>query len=84
MLFRAAELAIRLPDGLDRARKHLRRALEIQPRYIPAYEGLAQVELLAGHPDEAVAVFRHGLEKLPNQAELSWNLTSLLLTRPTG
>ncbi|MHB1424367.1 MAG: tetratricopeptide repeat protein [Gemmataceae bacterium] len=79
VLFRAAELAVRLPKGLDQARKYLLQALQLRPLFIPAYESLAQVELLANRPDEAVAVFRRGLEKFPNQAELLWNLTSLLI-----
>jgi tetratricopeptide (TPR) repeat protein len=81
VLLRAADLAVRLPNGFEQARKHLRRALELHPQFIPGYEALAQVELAAGRPEEALTVFRRGLEKVPEQAELSWNLANVLIQR---
>lgn len=81
VLIRAAALAARLPNGFEQGRKHIRRALERHPQFVPGYEALAQIELSAGRLDEAIAIFRGGLEKNAEQPELSWNLANLLIQR---
>jgi tetratricopeptide (TPR) repeat protein len=81
VLLRAADLAARLLNDFEAGRKHLQRALGLRPHFIPGYEALAQIELAAGRLDEAVAVFRRGLEKNPDQPELSWHLANLLIQR---
>jgi tetratricopeptide (TPR) repeat protein len=79
VLLAAAELAARRPDGLEKAREHLLRAEELHPHLVQAYEDLARIELAARRKEEAVAVLRRGLKKLPDQPDLTWNLTNLLI-----
>jgi len=43
------------------------------------YASLAELELKAGHPDEAITWFQRGLDAVPNERDLLWNLSNLLI-----
>lgn len=80
---RALELAPDHRDGLlliarcatskgqyDRAREHAARAVKLYPRSADAYLTLADVELRAGNPQEAVTWLRDGLKLTVGDQEL--------------
>jgi len=52
--------------ALDRAQKHMRRALELDPGYRPAQRGVGEVLLAQGNAAEAEAVFAEYLRANPN------------------
>lgn len=45
----------------DRAIEHLRRALELDPRYSAAWKLLGQAQVAAGRNDEAMAAYAEGV-----------------------
>ena len=89
---RALELAPDHRDGLlliarcatgkgqyERAREHAARAVKLYPRSADAYLTLADVELRAGNPQEAVTWLRDGLKLTVGDQELLASLVTLLL-----
>ena len=70
VLLAAARSAERGPDGREEARGYLRKLQAIDPQNHNSYEGLADLELRAGRPDEAMGALRRGLERLPDDQGL--------------
>ena len=62
----------------ERARAAYRRALELDPAFLPALANWAQLESALGDPLEATRILRRGLEKLPDEGELHYSLGLLL------
>jgi tetratricopeptide (TPR) repeat protein len=79
VLLIAADVLGRTPRGADQARAHLRDVIALRPRAVAAYETLARVELDAGKTQAAMAALRQGLDKLPDNQNLLWNLTHLTI-----
>jgi tetratricopeptide (TPR) repeat protein len=52
------------------AKKNYRRAIQLDPKYIPAYLGLAHVCSDAGEHDEAILVLDTALAKFPREGQL--------------
>jgi tetratricopeptide (TPR) repeat protein len=62
------------PNG---ARAKLKRGLELDPKDWRLYRALAQLEVAQGdaeHTEEALKVLRRGVERLPRDINLLWNL----------
>ncbi len=67
-------------DGrADDAVARYRRALEIQPDYVPAYNNLGVALRAGGHTDDAVRVYRDGLALRDDYPDLHYNLANALL-----
>lgn len=62
----------------ERAVFHLRRAVEIEPRYTEARQNLADELRLLGHVEEALREYRAVLAVVPNNAQVHNNLANLL------
>jgi len=73
-----AEEARRTGDT-DTARSVLRTNRELHPDDWRAYRSLAAAEAASGRSDEALAVLRDGLSRLPHQPELLWQFADLLI-----
>ena len=56
------------PPDLQRAEESMRRAIEIDSKYIPAYEALAALYLRTGQPDRAVVEYLKITELRPDHA----------------
>jgi tetratricopeptide (TPR) repeat protein len=56
-----------------------RRGLTLYPKFAAMYASLADIELKAGHRDEAIEWFQRGLDAVPNERDLLWNLSNLLI-----
>jgi tetratricopeptide (TPR) repeat protein len=63
------------------ARQVLQRGLALAPREPRFAAALAELEVADGHPDEAIAALRGGLERLSDQGVLLWSLAELLAHR---
>lgn len=63
----------------DEARIQLKRAIELDDRFTPAYTGLAQVELKQGNRKAAVDVLEAGVAKQPQEPNLVALLAEQLL-----
>src|SRR5690606_35977281 len=77
--YNAALVRVALGE-LDAARADLRRAIEREPRFGPAYVQLAEVERARGDDATAERTLRDGLARLPDDAALHYAL-GLALTR---
>jgi len=62
----------------ERAEKHLRRALEIEPGHVDASEGLAEVLSAVGRPEEALAVAEAALSRDLVSAKARVSMATLL------
>jgi predicted Zn-dependent protease len=79
VLLLAAEFAQSLPHkNGQQARRYLDQLLAIQPD-ARAYEMLAGLEVSSQRPQTAIRWLRQGLEKLPENTDLLWNLAYLLI-----
>jgi Tfp pilus assembly protein PilF len=69
-------VGLALQDGgaAERAIAHYRRAIELDPGYVPAYSNLGTALRAQGKPVEAMATYEHALTRLPNNADLLINL----------
>jgi tetratricopeptide (TPR) repeat protein len=54
--------------------EHLRRAIEIQPTYVDAYNNLGSVYLNADKPEAAISEYDQALALTPNDASIQHNL----------
>ena len=79
MLLAAAQEAERRPDGREEREAHLRKLLDADPQNNHGYEALAELELHAGRPEDAMKALRLGLERRPDDPDLLWNLTNLVI-----
>ncbi len=67
-------------DGrLDEAVGRYRRALEIQPDYVPAFNNLGVTLRAQGKVDDAIRVYRDGLQVRDDYPDLHYNLGNALL-----
>jgi tetratricopeptide (TPR) repeat protein len=64
---------------IDEALEHYRRALEIQPDYVPPRCNMAAILAKQGHFDEAIAGYRKALEIQPDCVAAHNNLGELLI-----
>src|SRR5262249_37018456 len=76
VLLRAAEMAQDKND-LGKAREYLQRGMQLYPKDHRMFQVLADLELGAGKPDQAIAELRRGLETIPDQPDLLWRLADL-------
>lgn len=63
----------------DEAVARYRRAIEIQPDYVPAYNNLGVTLRAAGRTDEALRAYRDGLALRDDYPDLHFNLANALL-----
>ena len=75
--FNQAVLQVEEGDYAE-ARSSYARAIEMDPRFLPAVANLAQLESALGQGDRAEDVLRSGLEDLPQEGELHYSLGLLL------
>ena len=69
-------------DGrLDEAAARYRRALEIQPDYVPAFNNLGVTLRAQGQVEEAIRVYDAGLRVRDDYPDLHYNLANALLQR---
>ncbi len=69
-------------DGrLDEAAARYRRALEIQPDYVPAFNNLGVTLRAQGQVEEAIRVYEAGLRVRDDYPDLHYNLANALLQR---
>ena len=67
----------------EQAIVHFTSLIEIEPKNVRAYTGLAEAYLGAGDADKAVDALRQGLEQLPDNAEITDMLDRLIAPEPT-
>jgi tetratricopeptide (TPR) repeat protein len=81
VLLQSADLAGREGGrtAADRARRFLRRGIEVHPKDARLYRALARHEAQSGRHAEALAALRRGLEAAPGEADLLWDLADLLI-----
>lgn len=77
--FKAAQLSF--IGDTDRAKTILRKALEDEPGYEPAYTQLAHILITEGEYDEAKDLYESGLKALPNDEDLLFGYARLLEER---
>jgi tetratricopeptide (TPR) repeat protein len=63
---------------LEEADMHLRRALEIDPRYVPAHNDLGKLLLQSGHADESLVNLQQALQIDPNYRVAHYNIANTL------
>jgi tetratricopeptide (TPR) repeat protein len=66
-------------EDYDKAREYGHKSLELYPKNILMYSTLANCEMLAGKPDDAVAVVKKGLEATAQHPQLLWTLANVQL-----
>jgi tetratricopeptide (TPR) repeat protein len=66
--------AIQKDQILDQARKAYQQALKLDPKYVPAYRGLAQTYEQLGDHDRVVAAYQSGLKANPAEPSLWFEL----------
>lgn len=71
--FNMGELLYQM-DEIEGAEEYFRRALELDPKCAPAYASLAQVLHDQHRPDEALAVLREGLVRVPGDPDINFAL----------
>lgn len=69
----------RLAGNLDSARTLLQEGESTNPKDVRIYQTRVAVETQAGRTVEATAALRRGLKALPDQVDLLWSLTDLLI-----
>jgi tetratricopeptide (TPR) repeat protein len=67
-------------SGLAEARDILHHGLDLHPNAYRLYERLSEIERAAGKPDNAIACLKRGLERMPEQVDLTWQLADTLLS----
>jgi tetratricopeptide (TPR) repeat protein len=63
----------------DVARRQLQEGIERHPREWSLVQALAELEMLDGHADAALACLNDGLKENPGQLDLLWNYANLLI-----
>jgi tetratricopeptide (TPR) repeat protein len=66
-------------DQRDEAGALAQRAMDLHPKNPFVYAALAEIELKKGDRDQAVTWFQRGLEAIPNEHNLLWNLSNVLI-----
>ena len=66
-------------DLHEEARELAQRGVELHPRSALMHSSAADVALKSGRRDEAIGWFRRGLEGVPYERDLLWNLSNLLI-----
>ncbi|MGA2030684.1 MAG: tetratricopeptide repeat protein [Thermoguttaceae bacterium] len=69
-------------EDLKRAEPSLEKALANYKDDLPLLANVANVRILQGHPDEAIALYRQILQRQPSSPEMLNNLATLLAERP--
>jgi Flp pilus assembly protein TadD len=64
---------------LDRAETELRRALAIDPAFVPASVNLAELDRVRGRDDEAETCLRQALARVPDDSALHYTLGLVLV-----
>jgi tetratricopeptide (TPR) repeat protein len=65
----------------EKARNWLRQAGALYPKNPIVYQALARLEVQEGNMKTALTCLRNGLEKVPGQIDLLWDLADLLVDR---
>ena len=63
----------------DEAIARYRRAIDVQPDYVPAFNNLGVTLRAAGRTDEAIRAYRDGLSQRDDYPDLHYNLANALL-----
>lgn len=67
-------------DGrFEEAAAHFRRAIQLQPDYVPAFNNLGVTLRAQGRLDDAIAAYEQGLRLRADAADLHFNLANALL-----
>ncbi|WP_165066903.1 tetratricopeptide repeat protein [Paludisphaera rhizosphaerae] len=83
VLFAGAERALARGEH-EAARAAFDRLARLHPQDHRPYQGLADLELSAHKPDEAVRWLQKGIEALPGVADLRWRLAEVLVQTGRG
>jgi tetratricopeptide (TPR) repeat protein len=83
VLIHAAREAM-LTNKPDEARRFLKRAEELHPGKASVYLAGAAVETRASRFDTALETLRRGIKRIPDDPELQWNYTDLLVQLGRG
>ncbi len=75
---------VELPRDPGAAETRIRAALERDPFLASAWQALGEILQATGRPDEAVAVWRQGLQRAPDRADLHADLGTALARRHAG
>src|SRR5262249_432638 len=78
VLWASADVA-RARKQLDEARSYLEKGVQLYPRKTAFYTSLADLEAQGGKLREAMCWLRRGLKETPENADLRWALTELLI-----
>ena len=70
---------IKRPPDLDKARGYVTHGVELYPGNFAMHGTLADIELIAGHRDQAIAVLQQGLKATDRHPDLLWKLVNLLI-----
>src|SRR5207302_4945827 len=76
-----ADLAVEAKDFTESSNL-LRAALKTHPKEAVLFQHLARTEVLAGHPEAAIAQLREGLKKVPENGNLIFSFAELLIDNP--
>jgi tetratricopeptide (TPR) repeat protein len=63
----------------QRARGYLERGCDLRPNDWRLYQALARLEVQEGQAQAALARLQEGLQRMPSQIDLLWDLTNLLI-----
>ncbi|MDA0231525.1 MAG: tetratricopeptide repeat protein [Proteobacteria bacterium] len=74
-----AGILLAAPDEIERAEVHIRRALEHNPKYVPALNNLALLLKARGQPEEALSEARAAVALAPHYVPALVTLGALLL-----
>jgi arylsulfatase A-like enzyme/Flp pilus assembly protein TadD len=80
-LYLSIHLRDKQPDALQKARENFRRAIELDPKYESAYNGLAIALNMAGDLDGAIANWKKAVELKPDFGFALYNLGSAYLLK---
>ncbi len=69
-----ADIPLLQQEQYNKARKAYQKAIQLDPRYTPAHEGLASLYLLMDDYDHAIASYQKALQVAPDNAALWYQL----------
>jgi tetratricopeptide (TPR) repeat protein len=78
-LFVASAQFAQARQDFAKVREYLRAGCDRHPKDVRMYRLLAGTELEDGKPDEAASCLRRGLENIPKNRELQWELANVLI-----
>ena len=74
----AAQCAmIKRPPDLNKGRGYIKHGVALYPGNFTMHGNLADIELIAGHRDQAIAVLQQGLKATNRHPDLLWKLVNL-------